>query len=578
MPASAKTNVGHAANTQVLSRSTSLAGNDRIEWPVTLRAVHRGYFRVGPGRLRSGDLFGFFEREEPVGSPADVVIVYPRTYTLADLGLDSARPFGDLRGGNRIFEDPSRVAGVRDYEPGDAMRRVDWYATARLGRLQSRTVARDRAEHPHLRALVAGLRPGAVGARHLRGRLRGPVGVRGALRRRPRRKRVVPGRRPHDLPRRRAAAGPGQPHPGGARDRDGVHHVCHVDGAGGSPPPDPRRRHRGGGGGRDAGRTGGHPQPAARGGAPGARAEDLPGRMAGAARPRPGDGRVGDDGRAGARGDRGRDHGRPGRGDAVIRWRQALLDGIFVATEAIVWFMGLRIVATGAERAYLSDLERRLQGGVAEGVVDRVAVESALSVVRAGMDVSAGPSVLLVIGVALAAFLLMRGIMRSGLEPAAAAAVLLLGSIAGLNVVLHLAVSGDLRVWDVSGFVGFLSDPSPYFAPGLDLPAFVRNPEVSGAHGGTLTVVFSGLTGMWLRFLVAARGAVTFERVLRSFTIGFLAALVLVTGAALAGYGGLARYVVPQFVLGALGLAVANHARATPTEGERRETPWATAV
>ena len=146
MPASAKTNIGHAANTQVLSRSTSLAGNDRIEWPVTLRAVHRGYFRVGPGRLRSGDLFGFFEREEPVGSPADVVIVYPRTYTLADLGLDSARPFGDLRGGNRIFEDPSRVAGVRDYEPGDAMRRVDWYATARLGRLQSRLYEPSRSQ------------------------------------------------------------------------------------------------------------------------------------------------------------------------------------------------------------------------------------------------------------------------------------------------------------------------------------------------------------------------------------------------------------------------------------------------
>lgn len=262
----------------------------------------------------------------------------------------------------------------------------------------------------------------------------------------------------------------------------------------------------------------------------------------------------------------------------MIRWRQALLDGIFVATEAIVWFMGLRIVATGAERAYLSDLERRLQTGVSEGAVDSVAAESALSVVRAGMDASAGPSVLLVIGVALAAFLLMRGIMRSGVEPAVAAGVLLFGSIAGLNVVLHLAISGDLRIWDVSGFVGFLSDPSPYFAPGLDLPAFVRDPDIGGAHGGTLAVVFSGLTSMWLRFLVAARGTVTFERVLRSFTIGFLAALVLVTGGALAGYGGLARYVVPQFVLGALGLAVANHARATPTEGERRETPWATAV
>ncbi len=146
MPASARTASGHAANTEVLTRSTSLGGNDRIDWPLELRAVQRGYFRVGPGRLRSGDLFGLLEREEEVGRPADVVIVYPRTYPLADLGLDSARPFGDLRGGSRIFEDPSRVVGVRDYQPGDTMRRINWYATARLGRLQSRLYEPSRSQ------------------------------------------------------------------------------------------------------------------------------------------------------------------------------------------------------------------------------------------------------------------------------------------------------------------------------------------------------------------------------------------------------------------------------------------------
>ncbi|MEX2372668.1 MAG: hypothetical protein WD800_02590, partial [Dehalococcoidia bacterium] len=105
MPANVGTTIGGAAGTQYLSRSTSMAGNDHLEWPVTLRAVRRGYFRVGPTRLRSGDLFGFFEREEHVGRPLDSIVVYPHTYTLDELGFDSTRPFGDLRGGNRIFED-----------------------------------------------------------------------------------------------------------------------------------------------------------------------------------------------------------------------------------------------------------------------------------------------------------------------------------------------------------------------------------------------------------------------------------------------------------------------------------------
>lgn len=146
MPADVKTTIGGAVGTQYMTRSTSMAGNDRLTWPVHLKAVKRGYYRVGPTRLRSGDLFGFFDREEQTGRPTDGIVVYPHTYDLADLGFDSTRPFGDLRGGNRIYEDPTRVAGVRDYAPGDTLRRVDWYATARLGRLQSRIYDPSRSQ------------------------------------------------------------------------------------------------------------------------------------------------------------------------------------------------------------------------------------------------------------------------------------------------------------------------------------------------------------------------------------------------------------------------------------------------
>ena len=138
MPTASRTQPGGGPGAHILQRSTSLSTNDRLEWPVTMAAEQRGYYRIGPTRLRSGDIFGFFEREEEMGRPVDGIVVYPRTYTLPELGLDSARPFGDWRGGNRIFEDPSRVIGVRDYQPGDPMKRIDWAATARTGRLQAR--------------------------------------------------------------------------------------------------------------------------------------------------------------------------------------------------------------------------------------------------------------------------------------------------------------------------------------------------------------------------------------------------------------------------------------------------------
>ena len=120
-----------------LTRTTALRSGDRLEWPLEMRTVTRGYQRMGPARLKSGDLFGLFEREEYHGGE-DVLIVYPRTYPIGDLGLASSRPFGEHRGGSPIFPDPIRVVGVRDYIPGDPLKQIDWNATARAQRLQSR--------------------------------------------------------------------------------------------------------------------------------------------------------------------------------------------------------------------------------------------------------------------------------------------------------------------------------------------------------------------------------------------------------------------------------------------------------
>jgi uncharacterized protein (DUF58 family) len=131
--------------TVLLSRSTSLGGHEELEWPLTLNAEQRGFYRLGPAHLRSGDLFGIFEREETVRG-TDSIVVYPRTYPLEDLGIVSARPFGERAGGRRIFEDPARVVGVRDYFPGDPLKRVDWNATARIGRLQSRLYEPSRTQ------------------------------------------------------------------------------------------------------------------------------------------------------------------------------------------------------------------------------------------------------------------------------------------------------------------------------------------------------------------------------------------------------------------------------------------------
>jgi uncharacterized protein (DUF58 family) len=67
------------------------------------------------------------------------VLVYPKVIPLSGYDLASRRPIGEIRLSHRLFEDPTRITGVRLYQPGDALNRVHWRATARTGVLHSKT-------------------------------------------------------------------------------------------------------------------------------------------------------------------------------------------------------------------------------------------------------------------------------------------------------------------------------------------------------------------------------------------------------------------------------------------------------
>jgi uncharacterized protein (DUF58 family) len=66
------------------------------------------------------------------------VLVYPKVYPLEGYDLASRRPIGEVRMVHRLYEDPTRIAGVRAYQQGDPLNRVHWRATARTGQLHSK--------------------------------------------------------------------------------------------------------------------------------------------------------------------------------------------------------------------------------------------------------------------------------------------------------------------------------------------------------------------------------------------------------------------------------------------------------
>ncbi len=137
---------GHQPETIRLDWRTSVGANQRVIRRVELRAPARGIYQIGPVRLRSGDPFGFFG-EERIDAQRARVIVYPETVSLPDLRLPARHPYGEDSGGMPMFEDVSRVAGLREYAPADSLRRIDWKATARSGVLQSRVYEPASSRH-----------------------------------------------------------------------------------------------------------------------------------------------------------------------------------------------------------------------------------------------------------------------------------------------------------------------------------------------------------------------------------------------------------------------------------------------
>lgn len=118
-----------------LSKSGALLWYTRASWKHRLSGNKRGYYPLGPITLTSGDIFGFYPRSIIVPL-IEHVIVYPKIFPIAKLGIHNLHPIGEATAERRIFEDPVRVIGVRDYSPHDSRRRIHWKASARHQHLQ----------------------------------------------------------------------------------------------------------------------------------------------------------------------------------------------------------------------------------------------------------------------------------------------------------------------------------------------------------------------------------------------------------------------------------------------------------
>lgn len=97
--------------------------------------TRRGEYAIGPETVRVRCPLGLFSAERTGPAPAPLV-VYPAIETLPALLLAGAsRTSAAAAGALREAGEGGVVLGVREYRPGDALRRIHWPTTARRGRL-----------------------------------------------------------------------------------------------------------------------------------------------------------------------------------------------------------------------------------------------------------------------------------------------------------------------------------------------------------------------------------------------------------------------------------------------------------
>ena len=126
-----------ASGRSTLRQVVSLRWYERVRLTYRLRCRARGAFTLGPVRLATGDPFGFVAREARLAQ-YESLLVYPKVLPLTALGLPAQHPFGERADRRRLFDDPSRLAGVRPYQSSDSPRHIHWKASARLQSLQTR--------------------------------------------------------------------------------------------------------------------------------------------------------------------------------------------------------------------------------------------------------------------------------------------------------------------------------------------------------------------------------------------------------------------------------------------------------
>jgi uncharacterized protein (DUF58 family) len=128
--------LGSIDEASIAPQESGLLWYQRARFRLSLKALRRGVYQIGPSHICTSDIFGFFKSKKKLNEIVQI-IVYPRLVELKPVKLPRHDLFG-IPGDQSPVKDPVYVTGTHDYHPSRPSRHIHWKASARHLRLQEK--------------------------------------------------------------------------------------------------------------------------------------------------------------------------------------------------------------------------------------------------------------------------------------------------------------------------------------------------------------------------------------------------------------------------------------------------------
>jgi len=112
-----------------------IGGGEKITRKLRFVAKRRGYYHIKNIDMVGTDLFLTTEMVKSTGTTC-YLYVYPKLFDTRQFRMSLQKLNGEVLVKRHLLEDPFEYRGIREYQPYDDIRSVNWKATARTGELK----------------------------------------------------------------------------------------------------------------------------------------------------------------------------------------------------------------------------------------------------------------------------------------------------------------------------------------------------------------------------------------------------------------------------------------------------------